>query len=197
MQGVGMPDTVVGVSDGAAVKDALVVIDMQRGSFTPEARRHDAAGLVERLNRLAAAVRAAHGVVVFIQHDGPFGDPHHPDQPGWRLLPDLDRHADDAIIRKRACDAFLDTELSGFLGANAVQRLILTGCATDYCVDTTVRTALARSCRTIVPSDGHTTSDRPHLPATKIIEHHNAIWADFLAPGGPALVRSCRQLLRT
>ena len=68
--------------------------------------------------------------------------------------------------------------------ADGIDRLIITGCATDYCVDTTVRSALARGWPTIVPSDGHTTVDRPHLSATQIIAHHNAIWADFLAPEG-------------
>jgi hypothetical protein len=43
--------------------------------------------------------------------------------------------------------------------------------------------------------DGHTTSDRPHLSARKIIEHHNAIWADFIAPGGPAVVCRCADVL--
>ena len=80
------------------------------------------------------------------------------------------------------------------LRASAIDRLIITGCATDYCVDTTVRSALARSYPTTVPSDGHTTSDRPHLPATKIIEHHNAIWSDFLAPRGPALICACSEV---
>jgi hypothetical protein len=42
------------------------------------------------------------------------------------------------------------------------------------------------------PSDGHTTADRPHLSAAKIIEHHNAIWSDFIAPGGgPAKICTC------
>ena len=31
---------------------ALIVIDMQQGSFTTASPRHDAAGLVQRLNRL-------------------------------------------------------------------------------------------------------------------------------------------------
>ena len=75
-----------------------------------------------------------------------------------------------------------------FLRARAIDRLIITGWATDYCVDTTVRSALARGYPTVVPSDGHTAANRPHLPAEKIIEHHNAIWADFIAPGGPAVV---------
>lgn len=174
--------------------DALIVIDMQQGSFGPATPRHDATGLVRRLNRLAADVRSRSGSVIFIQHDGPPGDPHHPDLPGWRLLADLDRRPHDAVFRKTSCDAFLDTPLEPFLRAHCLERLIITGCATDYCVDTTVRSALARGWRTIVPADGHTTSDRPHLAAEKIIEHHNAIWSDFLAPRGPALVCRCAEV---
>jgi nicotinamidase-related amidase len=170
---------------------ALIVIDMQQGSFTAASPRHDATGLVERLNRLAAGVRAGGGTVVFMQHDGPPGDPHHPDAPGWHFLTDLDVHDGDPVVRKTSCDSFLHTSLDDLLRTRAIDRLIVTGCATDYCVDTTVRSALARGYRTIVPSDGHTTADRPHLPAVKIIEHHNAIWADFLAPRGPAEVLPC------
>jgi nicotinamidase-related amidase len=173
------------------MKTALVIIDLQQGSFTPRSARHDALGLVDRLNKLAGAVRSAGGSIIFVQHDGPVGDPHHPDQPGWKLLPELDVHEGDLIVRKTACDAFLGTSLESILTSLSIERLILTGCATDYCVDTTVRSALARGYPTIVPADGHTTADRPHLTARQIIEHHNAIWADFIAPGGPAVVCAC------
>ena len=69
---------------------ALLIIDMQQGSFGAATPRHDAAGLVGRLNRLAGTVRETGGAVVFIQHDGPPGDPHHPDLPGWKLLDALE-----------------------------------------------------------------------------------------------------------
>jgi len=167
-------------------RTALIVIDLQQGSFGPQARRHDAVGLVARINEFGARVRSAGGSVVFVQHDGPPGDPHHPSAPGWHLLSDLRVEARDTIVRKTACDSFLGTSLESTLENRGIRRLIITGCATDYCVDTTVRSALARSYRTIVPLDGHTTSDRPHLAATAIIAHHNAIWADFIAPAGPA-----------
>ena len=173
------------------MKTALVIIDMQEGSFTPRTTRHDTSGLVERLNTLAGAVRSAGGSVIFVQHDGPVGDPHHPDQPGWKLLPELEMRDGDLIIRKTACDSFLGTSLEQTLKSNAIERLIVTGCATDYCVDTTVRSALARGYATIAPADGHTTSNRPHFAAQQIIAHHNSIWADFIAPGRPALVCAC------
>lgn len=173
------------------MRQALIVIDMQQGSFTAASRRHDAAGLVRRLNRLGDAVRTAGGTVVFVQHDGPDGDPHHPSAPGWHLLPDLEVRDGDQVVRKTACDSFLGTTLAEVLAARSIEGVIVTGCATDYCVDTTVRTALARGIPTVVPADGHTTADRPYLPAAKIIEHHNTVWADFIAPGGPAVVCPC------
>lgn len=173
---------------------ALIVIDMQVGSFGKEARRHDVQGLIGRLNALARRVRASGGTVIFVQHDGPDGDPHHPNQPGWAILPDLEKLPADLMVRKTACDSFLGTDLERVLARAGLRDLIVTGCATDYCVDTTVRAALARGYRTTVPSDGHTTAERPHLSAAKIIEHHNAIWRDFLAPGGPATVCACAEI---
>jgi nicotinamidase-related amidase len=173
------------------MKTALVIIDLQQGSFTPDIPRYDPSGLVARLNDLADAVRGRDGSVVFVQHDGPAGDPHHPDLPGWQLLPDLVVRPGDLVVRKTACDAFLGTTLDKTLRSLLVDQLVVTGCATDYCVDTTVRSALARGYPTIVPLDGHTTSDRPHLSARQIIEHHNAIWADFIAPAGPATLCRC------
>jgi nicotinamidase-related amidase len=173
---------------------ALLVIDMQVGSFGKDARRHDVPALIGRLNGLARRVRDAGGTVIFVQHDGPTGDPHHPGQPGWAILPELEKLPGDLTLRKTACDSFLNTDLERVLAARGLRELIVTGCATDYCVDTTIRAALARGYRTIVPSDGHTTAERPHLTATKIIEHHNAIWRDFIAPVGPAHVCACAEV---
>lgn len=176
------------------MRRALIVVDMQRGSFTEATPRHDAEGLVLRLNALADRVRAHGGVVVFVLHEGPVGDPHHPSNPGFQLLPELQVAPGDLTLRKVSCDAFLGTSLEAELAARAVGQVIVTGCATDYCVDTTVRSALARGYATVAPKDGHTTADRPHLPAEKIIEHHNAIWADFLSPVGGARVCPCEEI---
>jgi len=172
------------------MRRALIIVDMQRGSFTP---RYDANGLVNRLNSLADRVRQTGGLVVFVQHQGPPGDPHHPSEVGFELLPDLQCEPGDARVLKTSCDAFLGTRLEDVLTTGSVSELIITGCATDFCVDTTVRAALARGYAVVAPCDGHTTTDWPHLAAQKIIQHHNAIWADFMSPAGPARVCSCEE----
>ena len=173
-------------------KQALLIVDMQQGLFfTP---RHDADGLVSRINDLTARLRANGSPVIFIQHCGPAGDDLHPSQPGFALHSDLSVEPSDAIITKASCDAFLNTKLAATLAALEVKEVIVTGCATDFCVDTTVRSALAHGYSTIVPEDGRTTSDRPYLSAQKVIEHHNAVWADFISPVGPARLTRCDAL---
>jgi nicotinamidase-related amidase len=173
------------------MRQALIIVDMQSGSFTPATPRYDAEGLVARLNDLASRVRGAGGLVIFVQHVGPENDPHHPTKPGFQMLPELQIESGDRRVLKTACDAFLSTSLAEELAAGGIRDLIVTGCATEYCLDTTVRSALGRGYRVVVPRDGHTTADRPHLSATKIIEHHNAIWSDFISPVGPARVCAC------
>ena len=169
---------------------------MQVGSFGDDRRPHDAGGLVARINALAENVRACGGVVVFVQHDGPHGDAHEPGQPGWELLAELDRRPSDAVIRKTACDCFHDTGLEALLTSNAVDTVIYTGSATDYCVDTTIRAAALKPFGVWAPSDGHTTIDRPHLSARQIIAHHNSIWSDLIAPRS-LRVASCAELTAT
>ncbi len=167
---------------------------MQRGLFSQATPRHDADGLVYRLNALTAKLRADGHPIIFLQHCGPAGDDLHPSQPGHAFHPDLDVSPDDIILEKSSCDAFLGTQLAEILSERGIRRLIVTGCASDFCVDTTVRSALARGYETVVPADGHTTADRSHLPAVKIIEHHNAIWANFMSPVGAARLCRCEEL---
>ena len=166
----------------------LLVIDMQVGLFGDDTPRHDAEGVVARINALARAVRRARGVVIFVQHDGPPGDPFEPGTVGWRLLPSLERAEDDPVVHKRACDAFYETDLPDVLQKHRATRLIVTGCATDFCVDTTVRAAASRDYDIVVVEDGHTTADRPHVDSVSVIRHHNWVWQNLIHPRRPIQV---------
>ena len=160
----------------------LLVIDMQVGLFGVETPRLDAEGVVERINAVGRVVRRAGGLVAFIQHDGPPGDTFEPGSDGWRLLPSLERQDVDLVIHKRACDAFYETDLAEVLRRHEARRLIVTGCATDFCVDTTVRAAASRDYEIVVVEDGHTTADRPHVDALAVIRHHNWVWENLIHP---------------
>lgn len=116
--------------------NALLIIDLQIGA-PDDPPRLDLTSVVERINRLAQATRASGGLVIFIQHDGPPGHRLEPHTPGWPLLPELERHTADVVVRKRASDAFYETHLADVLQTHGVNQLWVTGCASEMCVDTT------------------------------------------------------------
>lgn len=159
--------------------DALVVVDMQVG-LLDGLPKHDLAGVIGRINALAALVRRQGGTVVWIRHCGRTGDSFAPHEPGWAFLPELDRRPEDLVIDKTLNDSFAGTALQERLQALAADRVLIAGWATDFCVDATVRSAVSRDHHVVVVSDGHTLSDRPHLAAPAVIQHHNWVWSGLL-----------------
>ncbi len=173
--------------------DVLLIIDMQNASFS-NAERYDAEGVVSRINRLSGHIREHGGAVIFIQHDGTPENGHTPFTPGWEILPSLTQCEGDRLVRKILCDAFYQTDLHRILTELATDRLIVTGCATDFCVDTTIRAAVNYGYHVVVAADCHTTADRPHLKAEQVIQHHNWVWRNLLVPDKKVDVLSLQEL---
>lgn len=155
----------------------MIVVDMQKGLLTG-APKHDLRGVIDRINRLAEALRQQAGTVIWIRHCG--RDDFAPGEPGWNFLPELDRRRDDVIIDKTLNDAFAGTDLKATLDRIDAQRLLVTGWATDFCVDATVRSSVSNGYHVIVAGDAHTLADRPHLHAAAVIRHHNWVWSNLI-----------------
>jgi nicotinamidase-related amidase len=160
--------------------DAFLVVDMQEGLLRGDPK-HDVAGVVQRINVAANRVRQGGGAVFFIQHAGAVGDDFEPLTAGWRLLSSLAIERSDRVVAKTLNDPFFGTSLQADLAALPVSRVIVAGWATDLCVDATVRAAVALGYEVAVAADCHTVSDRPHLKAERIIEHHHWVWTNLLA----------------
>lgn len=175
---------------------ALLIIDMQKGSFTPATPRHDTDGVIARINALSNYCRENNYKVIFIQHDGTKENDFIPGTDEWKILPGLIQEGDDILISKTANDCFYNSALNAALKEAGITEVIVTGCATDFCVDTTIRSALAKDCNVTVISNGHTTANRPHLPAEKVIEHHNWVWQNMLNTKGKIKVISLEEFLR-
>ncbi len=159
--------------------DAMLVVDMQVGLLNGDPK-HDLQGVIARINRLAAKIRGQSGTVIFVQHCGGKGDDFEPQTPGWALLPELDRDPSDIAVGKTLNEPFTGSELQARLEGIAPDRVLITGWATDLCVDSTVRSAIANHHNVVVVADGHTLSDRPHLDAVSVIRHHHWVWNNLL-----------------
>lgn len=159
---------------------ALLIIDMQNGGFSEDQYRYDAESVIARINQLAATMRSSGNKVIFIQHDGTKENAYIPGTNEWKIIPALHQQQGDIYIGKTANDAFYNSALKTTLDGLGITELIITGWATDYCVDSTVRAALANDYNIVVVSDAHTCGNRPHLDAEKIIAHHNYTWANMI-----------------
>jgi nicotinamidase-related amidase len=163
---------------------ALLVIDMQEGLFKPETPRYDAAGVVQRINILTNYFRQNGDKVIFIQHDGTKENLYIPGTSDWNILPTLIRRPDDMVISKTANDSFYNTGLETFLEKNDIHDLFITGCATDFCVNATVHSALIKDYHIFVVKDCHTTANRPYLSAEKVIQYHHWLWESLTPTNG-------------
>lgn len=156
-------------------RTALVVVDMQRCFVEPEwGGAEQGLEVLARLNRFAAACREAGIPVIYTAHELD------PDGSNAGLLPQLSQTAakgfvnaghsaaqlhpalevrpDDLVVTKSRFGAFHATDLELILRGRHIDTLIVGGIATNFCVETTVREAVARDFRVLMLSDGTTTS---------------------------------------
>jgi nicotinamidase-related amidase len=129
-----------------------------------------------------------------IQHDGTALNEYIPGTTDWELLDDLETSPTDIIISKNANDAFYNTQLQSRLSELNINELVITGSATDFCINATVQSALIKDYNTTVVKDGHTMSDRPNLKAEKLIEHYNWIWENLIPTRGKITIMSSEEI---
>jgi len=172
---------------------ALTIIDVQVGiidGFNAYRGRE----VLEQINDLLAKARAAQIPIIYVQHDGETGHPLEAGSPGWEIHPEINPHNEDLIIRKRASDSFFETTFNRELEARGIKHLIVAGCMTEYCVDTTARRAVSLGYDVTLVSDAHTTIDNKLLTAAQIIAHHNALLDGFDAGAHAIAVKPARDV---
>ena len=174
---------------------ALLIIDMQKGSFTKETPRYDTEGVCERINVVGHFFRAQDWPVIHIQHDGSKEGVFIPDSNIWQIIDQIKVKEQDLNIQKSANDAFLNSSLDATLRGNGINEIWISGCATDFCVNATVLSGLARNFDVRVLSDCHTTADRPNVNANEVISLFNYIWSGLTPTLGKVSVSPSSFLL--
>jgi nicotinamidase-related amidase len=165
------------------MKTAVLVIDVQRGLCDDPPRPHEAEAVMQRINALTGRARASGVPVAFIQHENAVDLEF--DSERWQLASALDTDSRDAKIRKTTPDSFLRTPLEAWLSEHGVERVVICGYSSEFCVDTTVRRAAALGYEVMLAADAHTSHDKPHATGAQIRAHHNATLADISSFGVP------------
>ncbi|GGD18448.1 isochorismatase family protein [Hyunsoonleella pacifica] len=175
---------------------ALLVIDMQKGSFTPKTPRYNTIGVIQRINKIAALFRSQNLPVIYIQHDGTGTGEFEKGSIEWENLNDLIVKQNDILIDKYANDVFYKSKLQSKLIELKISELVITGCATDFCVESTIQSALTKDYNITVVGDGHTTGERPGLKAKQVIDHYNWVWQNMIPTKGKVVVKSTEEIIK-
>jgi nicotinamidase-related amidase len=148
---------------------ALVVIDLQKGIVSRAMEPHTSAEVVTRSVRLAKALRAQGGLVVWVRVaigeilslpvDAPMRDPNAPPPPAEasELIAELERQPEDVVITKRQWGAFYGTELEQMLRRKGVKTILMTGIATNMGVESTARAAFDQGYELVFVEDAMAT----------------------------------------
>ena len=170
------------------MRDALVIIDVQNaildGTAPPdriEAVHGYFNDMVTRLAALKAAAATAGIKTILVQNDGPVEHRLATGTKGWKIVPELAPNAQDIVVHKESCDSFHQTDLLEQLTQLNASRLIIGGCMTQFCIDTTVRRAVSLGFNVALIADGHCTGDAGELRQDQIIAHHNQTLNGFSA----------------
>ena len=152
---------------------ALLVVDVQQGVVEwddPECRGDE---VLANINLLLERARESQTPIIYVQHDGGEGERLALESAGWPIHPAIAPQDGETVVHKTACDSFYETSLKDELESRGIKHLVITGCRTQYCVDTTCRSAVAHGYNVTLAKDAHTTMSTETLTASQIIAHHN------------------------
>jgi nicotinamidase-related amidase len=156
----------------------------RRGSFTVDTLIHDTLGVVSRINSLVDQFRVKNFFIIFIQHDGSQWDANKLNTEEWELLDELEVHPSGLIIGKTANDSFYNSELESTLHQHNINEILITGCATDFCVEAKIQSAMTKYYHITVVEDGHTNGERLNISAKDVIAHYNWTWKHMIPTKG-------------
>ncbi len=92
---------------------------------------------------------------------------------GFQVHDEINVPMDATFIDKIATNSFHGTGLLNHLKSQAIDHVVIMGCATQHCIDSAVRTATMSGLDVTLVGDGHSTTDSDILSAEQIIKHHN------------------------
>jgi len=150
------------------IDSALLVIDVQYGLFHESTPIYKAKTLLDNVLSLVSRAQAAGVPVIYVQHCEEEGLVK--DTEAWQLHPRLAPRPTDPLVFKEYGNAFKATPLQEILTARGVNRLVLCGLMTPYCVQSTCLGALALGYPVTLAADAHSTNGEQ---VAKVIKEWN------------------------
>ena len=94
------------------------------------------------------------------------------DTPGQEIIAELAPEPGDLVVRKYRSSGFWGTNLDMLLRSNGIETVIVTGCTTEGCVESTARDAMFKDYYVVLPEDCVASDDpRQHEASLFLMRH--------------------------
>lgn len=132
----------------------LLLIDVQKAWDEAHWGARNNPDAEVRIAQILAAFRRAERPVIHVRHDSKDpNSPLHPAEPGHAFKPEAEPLPGEAVFGKQVHDAFLGSNLEAHLRAREIDRLVIAGFLTPWCVSSTARSAHDRGFKVVVLHD--------------------------------------------
>jgi nicotinamidase-related amidase len=116
--------------------------------------------------------------------------------PGHAFVKELTPGAGEPVVRKYRSSAFWGTNLELLLRSNGIRTVVVGGCTTEGCVESTARDAMFNDLYVVIAADGVASDDREQHEASMLLMRHRFdvatageiadVWATASQPDGVA-----------
>jgi nicotinamidase-related amidase len=95
-----------------------------------------------------------------------------PGTPGHDIVQELAPRAGELVVRKYRSSAFWGTNLELLLRSNGMQTVVVAGCTTEGCVESTARDAMFNDLYVVIATDCVASDDREQHEASLLLMQH-------------------------
>lgn len=106
------------------------------------------------------------------RHDGPPLRYTVPGTPGHEFVEELRPRSDELVVRKYRSSAFWGTNLELLLRSNSIETVVVSGCTTEGCVESTARDAMFSDHYVVIADDCVGSDDKEQHDASMLLMRH-------------------------
>jgi len=133
---------------------ALLLIDCQKAWDDPYWGQRNNPEVEGQIARLLATFRNTGRPVLHVKHNSKDpNSPLHPEEPGNAFKPEAAPLPGEPLFEKSVHTAFFGTNLEAYLREHEIDRLVIAGFITNWCVSSTARTANNLGFKVVVVHD--------------------------------------------
>lgn len=149
----------------------LLVIDIQKG--ITDSRLYNFDVFLRETRRIIDAARANNVEIIYVQHDDGPGTGFSLGDVDFEIADQVAPYVSDKIFIKNINSCFGNKDLVNYLQELEDKSLMIVGLQTNFCIDSTVKSAFERGFKVIIPKETNSTFDNDYMDGETTYRYYN------------------------